>query len=470
MKHFVYILFLVAVGMGACKKDLGNYTYTPPTEPVIKNFVDSTVNAMVGDSLIISPDVKLEGGDPLKDLEYYWEIIVAEEARAETYTGYPLRMVYNLKPMERNARLTITDKRNQLKYFYKFKVMGGTQFSKGTAVLSLDNGVTKLSFIRPDSTVNANLYFNLHNENLPSKPVQLYAKPLAYQANTVEDMWVICEDETHPSIILDGSTMLKKRTFIEQFFKAPTPMVTQYFEGSMGVPTGIINNKLYLSVTQTAPFAPDFGKFSSMVPGDYTLSKYFSRTPVFYFGFDMKSRAFVSFDGGGNYMGSDYTVTAAAFNPKSIEAGELIFMQAVMGPSYAYFKAADGKVYEYAMSVDMANYAQRAIKPIHKRVFKGSDLVTATTKWQRSAVDIFYFTSNDKIYRYNPVNEDLRALDANFGGKKVTMIQLNLAGTELTAGIDGEVLKLDVSVGQNGPIVSRVKGIPGEPVDIIIRK
>ncbi|EHQ28064.1 PKD-like family lipoprotein [Mucilaginibacter paludis] len=469
IRIFIFILF--AAFVYGCKKDLGNYSYSPPSEPVVTKFTDSTFNALVGDSLILKPTVKIADADPLKDLSYLWEITVSEEARTVSITGYPLKMIYNLSPGLRSAKLTVTDNRNGLKYFYPFKILGGTQFSTGKTVLSVQNGVTMLSFIKPDDkTVLSNLYFTLHGENLPANPVQLYAKPLAYQPNTVDDYWVVCQDPTKNSVIINGSTMLRKKYFNEQFFSPPATIVPSYFEGASGWPTGVINNKLYISITSTAPYAPDFGKFSNPQAGDYTLSKYFTHTANFYFGFDTKYKAFVSFDGGGNYMGSDYTVVGSAFDPKNIGMADLVFMQAVSGTSYAYFRDASETIYELAFTLSMDDYSARKILPTYKRVFKGSALVQADSKWQRSAVDIFYFTSNDKIYRYNPINEDLRTLDANFGGKKVTMLKLSVDGNTLTAGVDGSVITLDVSVGKNGVITQTINGIPGTPVDIVIRK
>jgi len=84
-------------------------------------------------------------------------------------------------------------------------------------------------------------------------------------------------------------------------------------------------------------------------------------------------------------------------------------------------------------------------------------------------VNIFYFTSDDKIYRYNPLNQDLRTLDANFSGQKVTMIKLSADGNTLTAGTTGSLYTLDVSVSKNGNITKTITGIPGAPVDIVIR-
>ncbi|MCD8742126.1 hypothetical protein LT679_16060 [Mucilaginibacter roseus] len=464
-KYIAYLLLLTV--LAACKKDLGNYIYTPPSEPVIVNFTDRTFDALVGDSLILQPYVELDGADPYKDLTFDWEIFVDEAARTDKYTGYPLKIVYNLSPKTRTAKLTVTDKRNQMKYFFPFKIAGNTQFTKGFTVLSVDAGVTKLSFIKPDSaSILSNLYFSLHNENLPDNPVQLFAKPYAYQPGTAEDYWVIAKDPQKNSVIIDGNTMLRKRFFADQFFSPPASIVTERFEASKGFATGIINGKLYLSVTTTAPFAPDWGKFSNPQAGDYELSPYFGNTNNYYFGFDIKTKAFVSFSSTGGYSGTEYQVNGDAFNPKNIGMSNLLFMQPVPGTNYAFFKDDAGSVYEISFGIEMDNYfSTRVIKPYAKKIFKGSAMVNGDTKWQRSGTDVFYFSSNDKIYRYNPINEDLRLLDANLSGKKISM--LKLSGNTLTAGVDGELVFLDVSVGANGKLVKTIKGIPGAPVDFV---
>ncbi|MCC8426483.1 PKD-like family lipoprotein [Mucilaginibacter sp. UR6-11] len=463
-----FLLTLVIAALGACKKDLGNYNYNPPSEPVVTAFKDSTFQALVGDTLTLAPKVTIEGANYLKDLTYQWDIYVAEEARADTYTGYPLKIVYNLSPQVRDAKLTITDKRNGIKYFFPFKILGGTQFSAGTTVLSVDNGVTKLSFIKPNKTILANLYRSLNGEDLPANPTQLFPKPFAYQPGTVENYWVIAQDAAHQSVVIDGNTMLRKNYFNAQFFTPPSPLNLGYFEASTGSPSGVVNGKLYLAVTSTAPFAPDFGKFSSAQSGNYTLSNFYTHGPSYFFGFDPAAQSFISFDGGGNYMGNDFAFDGTAFDPKHLGTGSLVFMQAQSGQSYAYIKGADGDIYELSFYLDMDNYDARAIHVYGKRVFKGASLVTSDTKWQKSTVDIFYFTSADKIYRYNPLNQDLRTLDANFNGQKVTMIKLSADGNTLTAGTTGTLYTLDVSVSKNGNITKTITGIPGAPVDVVI--
>jgi hypothetical protein len=468
------ILALAAIIYTSCKKDLGNYDYNPPSEPVITAFKDSTFSALLGDSLVLKPKVSLAGADPQKDLSFEWKITVQEELKEVSYKGYPLKMVYNLGPGLRSAKLIVTDKRNGLQYVLPFKVLGTTAFSVGKLVLSNDNGMAKLSFIKADGkTVLTDVYQSLNAQTLPGNPVEIYfADPLPYQPITLQEYWVLCNDANQSGVILNASTLLKKGNFTTQFFNPPANIVPGHIESMMGAAsTGVINGKLYVGTTSTAPFAPDYGKFGNPQAGDYEISKYFSKASSFFFAFDLKTKGFVTFGGDGSYLGKDYVVDAAgtAFDPKSIGM-DLLFMQTgEAGTYYAFFKATDGNIYELTFTYQFDS-VNRKIKAERKRVFKGASLVNADTRWQRNSLNVFYFTSNDKIYRYNPVNEDLRALDADFGGKKISMLKISKDDNTLTAGTQGGVYSVDVTVGKNGNITDRVEGIPGAPVDVIIRK
>lgn len=470
----IIIATSLSIGLLSCKKDLGNYEYHPPSEPVIGEIRDSTFAALIGDSLIIHPEISIEGADPLTDLHFQWEILIQEELRSVSFEGYPLRMLYNLGPGLRNAKLTVTDLRNGLKYPVPFKIQGTTQFSLGTLVLSDYNGSGSLSFIKPDNkTILADLYADLHGESLPANPVQIYyAQPLPYQPATSEVYWILGNDPTRPSVILDASTLLRSDYFQSQFFTPPSEIRIGRIEALMGtVSNGVINDKLYIGTLSTAPFAPDYGKFANEQSGDYVLSPFFTHGSNFYFGFDKKSKAFVVFGGSGSYEGTSYSVdaTSTGFDPKNIGMSDLIYMKAgESGTSYAFFRTADD-VQELTFSYDL-NETNKTFRADRKRTFKGSSLVNNDTRWTRNTLNIFYFSSNDKIYRYNPVNEDLRALDANFNGKKVSMIKISDDNNSLTVGTEGALYTLNISTGSNGNITQTIEGIPGSPVDIIIKK
>jgi hypothetical protein len=341
-------------------------------------------------------------------------------------------------------------------------------------VLSSDNGTTKLSFIKADNTtVMPDLYQLLNKETLPANPVEIYyAKPLPYQPNTTEEFWILCNDPNKKSVILDASTLLRRNYFTAQFFTPPPVISPGHLESFQGIIAhGIINGKLYIGTWTTAPFAPDYGKFANEQAGDYNLSKYFTYGGSFYFGFDYKAKAFVTFGGDGSYNGADYSVDPkGAFDPKNIGMDNLLYMKAGQsGKSYAFFKATDGNVYELSFTYDLSSVPKKFTAD-SKRVFKGSTLVNNDTKWQRTTLNVFYFSSNDKIYRYNPGNEEIKTLDATFGGKKISMLKLSDDDNELTVGVDGSLVTLDVSVGKNGIVKQTIPGIPGAPVDVIVRK
>lgn len=471
-----YVLALVAVVYTSCKKDLGNYTYSPPSEPVVTGIANKTFAALLGDTLTIKPTVTLAGADPIKDLDFEWHITVQELLTEVVYKGYPLKTVYNLGPGDRTCKLIITDKRNGLFYNYAFKITGTTQFSAGSLVLSNDNGVTKLSFVKPDKSVLANIYQSLNNQTLPLSPVELYySKPLPYQPNTKEEYWILCNEPGKSGVIVDASTLLRKADFSSQFFTPPALITTGYLEPFLGpvqmgtVPTGVINGKLYVGVSSTAPFADDYGKFANEQAGSYNMSKYFYHGSSYFLGYDITAKAFISFGSDGTYSGTNYKIDtlSKAFDPTKTGLDNPIFLKATEGgSSYAFFKTGT-TVTELNFSYPTGN--DRTFKGLGKRDFKGASLVDENTKWVANSLNVFYFSSKDKIYRYNPINEDLRVLDADLGGKTVSMIKISLDDNTLTVGVSGAVYTLDVSITKTGNITKTITGIPGTPVDVILK-
>src|SRR5690606_19741320 len=174
----------------------------------------------------------------------------------------------------------------------------------------------------------------------------------------------------------DAATLLRRDYFPSQFFTPPSEIRVGRIEPLMGtVANGVINDKLYLGILSTAPFAPDYGKFANEQSGDYELSPFFTHGSNFYFGFDKKSKAFVVFGGSGSYEGTSYSVdaTSEGFDPKNIGMSELIFMEAgESGTSYAFFQTA-GNVQELSFSYKL-DETDKTFRADNKRTFKGSSL------------------------------------------------------------------------------------------------
>lgn len=473
-KILLYVLAFAACLYTSCKKDLGNYDYSPPSEPVIKGVKDVNFSAAIGDSLIIKPEVSLADADPLKDLDFEWRITIIEELREASFKGYPLKLLYNLGTGERAARLIVTDKRNGLIYKYNFKITGTTQFSAGTVILSNEGGTAKLSFVKPDNTVLANIYESLQTGTLPKNPVQLYySKPLPYQLQSKDEYWIMCDDPTTGSVIVTPSTLQYKDNFKSQFFLPPTTVVPGNLETLMGtISHGVINNKLYIGIQSTAPFAPDYGKFANEQIGDYQVSPFITHGGAFYLGYDIKTKGFITFDGAGNYVGKTYNSgipPTVPFDPKSTGLSNLVYMKASSsGTTYAFFREEDGITYELKFN-NQLTADSKSIVAEHKRIFAGSANVKADSRWVRNTVNVFYFSSDDKVYRYNPISESLELQEANFSGKKISMLKISADNNRLYVGVDGALHTLDISGDKKGNILSTINGIPGAPVDFLTR-
>lgn len=468
--HLLYILGGILV-LAACSKDKGNYDYISVPDPVISG-LDTAYNATSGDSLIIAPVITLRSGK--NDYSCTWKISVPERAMSVDYEGQQLRIVFGLGANRYNALLIVTDNNTKQKYYYEFVVKGQTQFTRGTLVLSNDNNRTVLSFVKPDGTLQPDIYTAINNSGIPGGAMQIVPVRNQFYMNQLNYFWVTYSGEGTGAIQVDANTLLKAKTLEENFYTAPPAReVSTFLNMPAGVTTAIINGKLFLGATETAPFWPYYGFWGEPIGGDYQLhpriitNAYEQPNAGYYLGFEKRKKQFVRFSLS-NFYDTTYTVTDSLFNPKKLGM-DLLYMERFSDNSIYAFVDSVGKKIELRFSVDWSEDRSR-FGALGKREFPGAALLTAGTLWQSSPVGVFFFTSNDKIYRYNPLNKEVKALDASFGGKRITMLRMTNNGNQLIAGVEGAVYYLNTSTGNNGAIVSKTEGIPGEPVDIMIRE
>jgi hypothetical protein len=455
----------------ACYKDKGNYDYHLPVEPQVTN-LDSVYQVFIGDTLTVKPAIITT--DPNARFGYIWKIQIPKEFRDTSFTGNMLRMVFGLPPDVYAARLTIIDSSNGMKYFRDFKIDGRTAFSTGTLVLSLEGTTSQLSFVKPDSTVMPRIYQALHGVDLPGGPQQINA--MIHQSITpltVMNYWITCSETDDAGVQINANTLLKIKTLRYNFFDPPAVARPGYVESSpVGVLQGVINGKLYVGASQTYYGSDVYGMFGLGVDGDYQLYKRaaFNSVMPYFLGYDVNRKQFVAFTNFGSaaYIGTSYQVTdTIAFDPKNTRLNLLHFQQINDNNCFAFGKAADGTLYEVKFGADFMGYVQ--LSPLYKRTFAQPALITATTQWAGTPSEIFYFTSGDKVYRYNPLNQEIKPLVTNFEGKAVSMIKVTDNGNTLIAGVDGAVYFLDISTGKFGDVLKKYNGIPGAPVDVVVR-
>src|SRR5690606_35842079 len=189
------------------------------------------------------------------------------------------------------------------------------------------------------------------------------------------------------------------------FFTPPPAVMPGYLSSTpTGVLEGVINGKLYAGASQTYYGSEIYGYFGVEAEGDYELFRKCQVNPAypFYFGYDVNRKQFVAFTNFGSpaYIGTGYqALPGDGFNPLDVGLDLLDIEQVNPADGYALGKATDGIIYELRYSLAFVGVIQ--MTPVYKRPFVRQDLITATTKWQATPAQIFFFTSGDKIYRYN---------------------------------------------------------------------
>ena len=471
LRKLIGLVALSLITLSACHKDLGDYEINMPATPEVVN-LDSVYTAIVGDSLIIKPTINNTKGD---DIELQWRISVMTGNDVK-FTGPALKIIFGLEAQRYTARLTVYNKTNGMKYFHDFFVDGGTEFGSGTAVLSSENGITQFSFIKPNGEVQARLYHAMQGKDLPKDPLNLFLMKNTATGGTLLGYWIITKGG---GVRLNANTMQEDpkypNTIADNYFSAPDNLVVNELkQHPQGILAGVISNVLTYGTTNTWDQSPTYGMFSA-AEGEYQLAPSFimnfnQNQGTYFIGFERNLKQFVRLNvyNGPTYFGTQYdTESTAVFDPKNVGM-DLIHMEQLNGSEcFAYCKRSDGKVYELSFNVKFTG--PFTFSPLKKRLFIRQELITEKTKWQGAKNGIIYLASGNKVYRYNPINEDVRELSTDFGDAEVTMIRLSENEETIMVGVAGSIYYLDISTGKLGTFLKKIDGIPGSPVDVAIR-
>ena len=462
----------LALLLGGCYKDKGNYDINMPVAPTVSD-LEEQYEAIVGDSLIIEPVVEAAPGD---DIELEWRVFAPEAAAGDyQFVGPSLRIIFGLQANRYAARLIVHNKTNGMRYFHNFEIQGITEFVRGTTVLSVEDGITRFSFIKPDSTVQARLYEAINNKQLPADPLQLFYMHDQATGNLPLGYWIICRNG---GIRLNVSNMqedpLYPSTLAANFFAAPENITVGSFEHfNRGVLMGVINGRFYGGATTTWNQSTTYGMFGGYADGDYELAPSFVMTTLdagtSFIGFDQNRKEFLRFNLYGNpmFFGNQYNVSnPEIFNPYNVGMDLIELVQINNSETYAYVSGDDGTVYELAFTVNFNG--PFTFTPSHKRPFVRQELFGEGTKLLAARNGVIYIASGNKVYRYNPLNEEVRELNTSFQAP-VTMIKLADEENTLIVGSGSSLYYLAINTGRLGDLTGRIDGIPGYPVDVAFR-
>ncbi|PUZ26788.1 PKD-like family protein [Chitinophaga costaii] len=466
-KKPLYILVSGLLLLAACAKDKSNYNYKDIPSPTVTG-LDTTYTVVLGDSLIINPSITVNTGP--NNYSLHWRIDVPEQLKSLNFDGNALRMLFGLGASTYNARLTITDNNNGQEYFQTFSIKGVTQFSKGTLILSTVTDHSVLSFLTPKDSLESDIYTKFNPTPLPAGGAQL-AGPLNhnYLNATVDKFYIRYTGDGSGALQISSSTMGLIRTFAQNFFGPPPALNVQgLYETNSGTVTGIFSGKVYWAYLYTAPQFPAYGTWGTPVGAGYNISAHFIQTDSYQLGFDVDKKRFVRFAGGITYLDTTYTIPIGdtSFNPKNLKMDMVYLTRFSDDKCYAIVDSA-GKKKELRFGIGF-NDANPNLAPESSTRFKGDSLVTTTTLWTSSPLNIVYFSSNGAVYSFNLDNKFLTKLATDFDGQPISLLKIMDSGATLVVGTPGKLSYLNLSTGHNGDVSKTITNIVGSPTDILV--
>ncbi|MDR2414812.1 MAG: hypothetical protein LBD64_07510 [Odoribacteraceae bacterium] len=456
----VFISILAVALLVSCIEDKGNYRYAEPEEPLVT--MDSVYAVTIGERLVIQPGVEFSSKSRLS---FHWEISDPVLMTAHAYESDALDILFTLRAQRYMARLTVTDNGNGMKYFYPFLIEGRSAFSEGVLVLSSDDGQARLAFIGPDNEARE-VYERMNNgETLPRDPLQIIA---LYNPNLLGGLytgyWITCADGDNPGVLVDPATLVKVRGFKENFFDIPDAPVLpgHLIPLDNGTMAGVINGKFYVGRFEGYHEWPGFGYFSPPINGGYTLAPFSVTTDgTFHWCYDVARRALVCFIPPAGMMFEVQHIQGppVQWDPANVD---LDFITLLSGPTgcYLFGRDNDGVVHELAFQP-----AGQSTISMYRRPFLPADLLSPATLWAIYLTEI-YFSSGDKLYRYNPNSQRVDLLPGATVDGEITLLKVGRDANRLVVGTRGHLYWIDVSPGQEGRVVHDVDGIDGYPVDL----
>src|SRR5690606_27063268 len=181
-------------------------------------------------------------------------------------------------------------------------------------------------------------------------------------------------------------------------------------------------------------------------------------------------KQFLRFNLYGNptFFGTQYNAAnPEIFNPHSVGMDLIDMVQVNHTETYAYVSGDDGTIHELAFQVNFNG--PFTFTPTHKRPFVRQELFGEGTKLLATRNGVIYIAAGTHVYRYNPLNEEVRQLNTDFADP-VTMIKLTDDENTLVVGAGSSLYYLAIQTGRFGDLTGQIDGIPGYPVDVAFRQ
>jgi hypothetical protein len=235
--------------------------------------------------------------------------------------------------------------------------------------------------------------------------------------------------------------------------------------------TGLVNGQVHVGTFEGYYEWPGYNYFSTPILGDYEVECYVKdKTAGFCWGYDPEKKKLHAFMPAARMLFEVTNIPGppAQWDPTNIGL-DLITLQFHQGGGYLIGRDGDGKIWQLGFMTG-GNMTMNTTRT----EFQHASLVNADTKWLLNNNGVFFFSSGNKVYRYNPLAPSVaEPLVGEITGN-VTMLKFgrNAAQNELVVGTEVRLywLSLTGSAGNDGQVVRTQEGFDGAPVDMYDRK
>ncbi|MGN6416739.1 MAG: PKD-like family lipoprotein [Pseudobacter sp.] len=211
-------IFIVAC-MGSCIKDKGTYDIKEINKIAFTTALPDTFNILVQQTLTI--DLDLAQSMPTdKGLSYDWVLYPGSTAgyRIHISDSSKVRFFMTEEPRIYDLDLFITDKATNISTYRKFYVNVSSVFNQGWLVMEEFNGKNDIAIIRPNNSVERNIYSKSNeNELLPAGK----GKICVFPRRTEQIIYFLSSDN---GVQVSPGNFGKTSSMLSWFFINPGPI------------------------------------------------------------------------------------------------------------------------------------------------------------------------------------------------------------------------------------------------------
>jgi hypothetical protein len=283
----IIVLTLLAL-CAACMEERGTYDYKKFNEVVVDALLDAngnpvpaTFEAVINDTLRLTPRLSQTIATDESNLEFYWYIygLRGESAVMDTISRErDLAWMVDVLPDQYRARFIARDVDTRVFFRTDFTITVVASLSGELMVLSEVDGEANVGMLKMEGEFVEDLYRHANGGTTVGENPVMIANAVVLQNPEIQYLNVFCDDGQGGAVVLNSSCE-RVAAFGDLFYNTPAVIRPQNYLRVMITPyyvyADFIINNGRLHGRNTRQFVVGTGvKFMDDYPGDYEMCKY----------------------------------------------------------------------------------------------------------------------------------------------------------------------------------------------------